>query len=482
VLLAVAFATGAAFAGVAEAERQYRVARRLAAEGSTEAAAAFRKVIELDPDGPLVDDAMLDEALLQPLARWPEDLGGIDGTRARRALGILKRILEDVPDGNRVPEARYYAALLRLEPLMTHNRTEARFDLVTVATDPAETEWTLASRYALGWLGWQLGETDQALAAFQRIVVDAPQSDASQRAAVALARARLRAREFGAAAEWLQGVVDSEADADLHAVALRELALRSLMRDLGRLAAHPPVLVSASTGIRNADAMATEPDGGVVLADRRGGLVVRLDATGRKRGEFQLDSPGAVACSASGRIYVAGPARIWRLDPERPPIDVGGQGEFAPAVAIAAEETGAIWLLGKKGEQIGRLAPGTAAPEVVWEARGAKLVGAAWDGRRLLTVDGRDGVLLAVTADGASRQLGSHAFQKPGFLAADASGTVAVVDLKAAAVVYLDAEGKRIDSFGYRAVGLNKPGPISLGLDGRLQLFEGSNVSWMRVP
>jgi len=37
----------------AEAERQYRIARRLAAEGSPEAAAALRRVIEIDPDGPL---------------------------------------------------------------------------------------------------------------------------------------------------------------------------------------------------------------------------------------------------------------------------------------------------------------------------------------------------------------------------------------------------------------------------------------------
>ena len=37
----------------AAAKRQYRVARRLAAEGSPDAAAALRRVVELDPRGSL---------------------------------------------------------------------------------------------------------------------------------------------------------------------------------------------------------------------------------------------------------------------------------------------------------------------------------------------------------------------------------------------------------------------------------------------
>lgn len=478
----LALGVGAAFAGVAEAERQYRVARRLAAEGSPEAAAALRKVVELDPDGPLVDDAILDEALLEPVARWPEDLGGIDAENAKRALNLLLKLLEEVPDGNRAPEARYYAALLRLEPLPTYDRTAARFDLVTVATDPVESEWTLASRYALGWLGWQLGEIDHALAAFQRIVVDAPASDVAPRAAVAVARAHLRRREFGAAAEWLQTVVDDDADPDLHAGPLRELAVRSLLRDAGRLAAPVPGLVSVSTGVRNADAMAAEPDGGIVLADRRAGTVIRLDATGEQRGTFSVAAPVAVAVSSSGRLYAAGTERIYRLESGRPAIDVAGQGDFAPVAAMAVEASGAIWVVDKKGDRVGRIRPGGSAPTVVWESRGAKLIGAAWDGRRLLTVAGRDGGLLAIGADGSNERLGDHVFQKPAFLAADASGTIAVLDVKPAAVVYLDDRGQRLDSFGYRAAGLNRPGPIAIGLDGRLQLFEASDVSWMRVP
>jgi len=75
----------------AAAERQYRIARRLAAEGSPEAADALQKVLQLDPKGDLADDALVDQALLAGLPRWPEDLGNLDEESARRALKLLGR-------------------------------------------------------------------------------------------------------------------------------------------------------------------------------------------------------------------------------------------------------------------------------------------------------------------------------------------------------------------------------------------------------
>ena len=70
-----------------DAEAQYRVARRLAAEGAAGAAAALDRVVALDPQGPLADDALLDRAALLGLPRWPEQRGhlGADGVSAARA-------------------------------------------------------------------------------------------------------------------------------------------------------------------------------------------------------------------------------------------------------------------------------------------------------------------------------------------------------------------------------------------------------------
>ena len=45
---------------LAAAERQYRLAQRLGADRSPDAAAAFAKVVALAPAGPLADDALVD--------------------------------------------------------------------------------------------------------------------------------------------------------------------------------------------------------------------------------------------------------------------------------------------------------------------------------------------------------------------------------------------------------------------------------------
>src|SRR5512145_412494 len=82
-LCALALWPATASADPAAAERQYRAARRLAADGSPDAGAALRKVVELAPTGPLADDAWVEQALLERPARWPEDLGTIEESAAR---------------------------------------------------------------------------------------------------------------------------------------------------------------------------------------------------------------------------------------------------------------------------------------------------------------------------------------------------------------------------------------------------------------
>ena len=74
IVLVALFATGTvpAAGDPAAAAKQYRIARRLAAERSPEAAAALHTVVELDPDGALADDALIDLAKLHDVPRWPE--------------------------------------------------------------------------------------------------------------------------------------------------------------------------------------------------------------------------------------------------------------------------------------------------------------------------------------------------------------------------------------------------------------------------
>jgi len=60
------------------AEKQYRLAQRLGADRSRDAAAAFEKVVALAPDGPLADDALVELACLSGSPDWPEDVAVLD--------------------------------------------------------------------------------------------------------------------------------------------------------------------------------------------------------------------------------------------------------------------------------------------------------------------------------------------------------------------------------------------------------------------
>ena len=76
----------------ADAEAEFRVARRLVAEGSPQAADALDRVFRLDPDGPLADDALLERALLVGMAGWMRVISkGAFG----RALKVEFRPIDD---------------------------------------------------------------------------------------------------------------------------------------------------------------------------------------------------------------------------------------------------------------------------------------------------------------------------------------------------------------------------------------------------
>ena len=110
----------------AAAERQYRVARRLIVEGSPDAVTALSKVLELDPAGPLADDALVEQARILGIPHWPEGLGRIDAAAAEQAASLLDRVLAEFGGSDRAAEARFQRALLRLEPLPGYDPSASR--------------------------------------------------------------------------------------------------------------------------------------------------------------------------------------------------------------------------------------------------------------------------------------------------------------------------------------------------------------------
>jgi hypothetical protein len=465
----------------AAAERQFRIARRLVAEGSAEARAALEKVIELDPAGALADDATVEKALLLGIPLWPEDLGKIEIRPAQEALGLVGWVSKEMSGSDRALEARYLRALLLLEPLPFHDASEARLDLITVATAGERTLWSRAARYATGWLAEQQGKGDRALAAYQRLVVDAPASEAASRAEVGLARLMLRLGRPGDAARHAQQAVDAGAPPETGAEGLREQAVRALLGHLpgaGGGAAGPP---SATQGVvRSQACFAAAPDGGLLLGDQKNDAVILLDRSGGIKARWELDDIQAVAISPAGRPFAAAGESIYRLNEGRPPLRIASQGELAPASALATDCMGRLFLLGRKGDRLGRIEPGAAAP-VEYAAEG-RLAAIAWNGIGLIGVDARERVLVVIGPEGSRRTLPASGLQKPVDIAADAAGGIAVLDSRAGAVLLYDAEGSRIGSVTLDRAGMSRASAVDIAHDGAVCLLDASGTAYVRVP
>jgi hypothetical protein len=185
-LVLLAAAAGSGFVTVAQesadpaaVERQYRLAQRLGADRSPEAAAAYAKVVAMAPSGAFADDALVDLACLQGAPDWPEDLAILDPAHAALAAVPLKKVLESYAGGDRALEAQYRLALIRLAPLPGRDAARARQDLIAVASSPSSERWVVAGRYALGVLDEQAGDPVRAAGAFARILVEQPDSGAA---------------------------------------------------------------------------------------------------------------------------------------------------------------------------------------------------------------------------------------------------------------------------------------------------------------
>jgi tetratricopeptide (TPR) repeat protein len=484
-LVVAALAAGAVVraADPAAAERQYKIARRLVVEGSPEAVTALQKVIELDPQGDLVDDALLDQALLLGIARWPEQLGVLEVNTAMRANELLTRVTDEFSLADRAPEARYFRALLRMEPLPLFDASDAGLELITVATMNEPRDWAQAARYALGWLAEQQVKEERALGAYHRLVVDAPHSEVAPRAEVGIGRLMLRRGDYAEAARWLQRAVAHQAPEDLRAASLMELAVRmALIRAGSPIPKGKARAAATGTGIRALVSLNATPDGGVLLAGDKSALVLRYDATGQLVGRWSLQGLQAATVSPMGRVYAAAGDQIYLLENGQPPRAVAAQGEFAPLAALTVDGLGGLWALDRRGDRVGRVVPGSGALTQFVELKKTKLSSLRWDGRRLVAIDAKTRGVITLDAAGTLKPLPAASLQKPETIATGPAGQLAAIDNKSKAILIVDANGGSLLTVGWAAAGVDRPIAADIGPDGSLVLFDGANQRCMRVP
>ncbi len=444
-------------------------------EGSTEAAAALARVLELDPDGPLADDALVEQAVLLGVARWPEELGGIDAQQSARAKSLLEQATQ-IPGADRRNEAAFLKVLLELEPLPDQDAAGARVGLLQLSTG-GDGAWQSRAIYTRAWFDEQHGRDEAARAAYQRLVIDSADPEVSTRAKVGAGRMTLRGGQAADAAVWFEQAIDEGGPAV--AVQLRELAVRT------RFAYTPgsgrsPEIVQASLGVRSFGGIVAFPDGGIALGDRRDGGVRRFAARGDLSAQWTVSGLQALCSTAVGSLYAAGSDAVYRLERGAAPRPVASLGAAGVVSEIAADDTGRIFLLDKKGGTLYRIDPGGAAPGPPMPLNGLRLTSLQFAADRLLAVDTKGGRVVSFTGQGAVETV-ADGFDKPQALARDAAGTLAVLMAAGGEIQFVDGSGRRLSTWAGQSAGISKAAGASFSADGLLHLFDAANDTWIRL-
>jgi streptogramin lyase len=475
-VLALASVAPAQVAGdPAAAERQYRLAQRLGADGSPDAPAMFERVVALAPHGPLADDALVDLAKLAGSPDWPEDLGALDAARAASVKSTLERVLDAHANGDRALEARYRLALIRMAPLPLRDAARARQDLIALASNPSRDRWVISSRYALGFLDEQAGAGERAAGAFARIVVEQPESLVAPRARAGFARILLAAERFGEAAGWLQEAIEGRVPPAVRAELQRALALREVLRERDAsqrwAAVAAPIPTLATT--RGASLLATAADGRLVVFDRKNAAVQAFDVKGTGSPPVPLADVTALTTDPFGRVFVATKEELLRWDATGPVVLLS-LGSYAAPSAIAADASGSIFIADKKGDRIARWAVGTPGPVVVRESKGAGVTALVAAGGRVIAAEEKTGRLVVVFGPGAGETFGTATFRRPVALAADDAGRISVLDDKAGTLTRLAPSGEVRDALALEAGGVSRPLALAAAPDGAVRILDGS--------
>jgi hypothetical protein len=477
---AIAAGPGSRAADPEGAERRYAEALGLD-ERSAARARLLEEVVAADPTGPLADDALVELARAEGVPRWPEQIGKMTPAGLERAIPLLDRVLAGLADADRADEARYLRGLLAAEPLSGETLDAARGRLAAVLAGP-DAGWDARARHATAWLDLLAGARDRASETFHRILVDEPEGEITSRARVGLARAILPDGRYGDAARLLQDAIDAGVAPDTPAEPWRELAVRSLLAELGATAAAAPRPVSKTKLPAEATAgIAVGADGGLVLGDRREDRVLALDADGGVRTAWDLVDLEVIAGDPSGGTWAVASGYVHRLVAGGQVQRVAATGEWSPVVDIAADASGTVWLLDRRG-RIGRVAPGAMAPVAFWEGTAGRVTSLAWDGRRLVAGDPRSGVTLAIGPDGQSQPLGERGFARPEDVAADLTGRFAVLDPRAGYVYLHRPDGTVVDIYTFANDGIERPLAVAFGQDGALHVYDERGPLWVRRP
>ena len=215
--------------------------------------------------------------------------------------------------------------------------------------------------------------------------------------------------------------------------------------------------------------------------DRKSDTLQAFDAEGIGAPPVPVADVTALATDPYGRVFVATKETLLRWDGAGVTV-VLALGRLSAPAAIAVEASGVVWIADRKGDRVERWVPGTPAPVVVRESKGAGVAALAVAGGRVIAAEAKTGRVVILAGPGSDAGFGSVTFRRPVALAVDAAGRISVLDEKAETVTRLTPSGEVSDTLPLGASGVSRPLALSVTPDGALRILDGSTGAVAVAP
>ncbi len=376
-----------------------------------------------------------------------------------------------------------------VDDLATAHTTLGRVHALFDRSEYPDSTWRRMAGVARGRLSLLRGELDLAAAEFLGVVEDEPAGPGTAEAQTALAEVLIYQREWSAAAEILQRVVD-QAPADgpngltPHTLASRRLSLLNRTVFRPRLRRSPWTAVRRlevpGRGLDNPVGLAVAPDGRVVVIDEGTDLALTFSADGQLVGTAVVDRGGLPWTGPGGELYVVDRRMIQQPSGETvaATFAVPDRGGFRNLENLRAGARGVFeeWFILDTGlRRVVRFdRQRQYSATLVERGRGSEIVDLALDRRgRLYALDGEQNNVIRFGLDGAVEgTVVSREWRRPEALTLDAIGNVYVLDRDEKTIDVFDPDGTLLLTYGPQLPdGTRLSGPRDLAVDDEGRLY-----------
>ena len=354
-----------------------------------------------------------------------------------------------------------------VDDLRTAHTTFGRVPVLFGRVEYPDPTWRRRAGAARGHLSLLLGDLDLAAGEFLAVVEDEPAGPGTAEAQTALAEVLIQQREWSAAAEIFQRVVDHTPDdgSTERTIATATLARRRLSL-LHRTVFRPRLgqlpwtairrLEVPGRGLRNPVGLAVAPDGRVVVTDEGTDLALTFGRDGELEATTVVDRGGFPWAGPGGELYVLDRRVVQQPLGETVPAmfavpDGGGLRNLENLRAGARGVLDEWFILDTGLRRVVRFDRQRKYSTTLVERDGdSEIVDLALDRRgRLYALDREQNRVIRFGLDGAAEgTVASRDWRRPEALTLDALGNVYVLDRDEKTIDVFDPDGTLLLTYG----------------------------------